>query len=437
MIGEQDEMPGENEELRWYHKVVLVGFGLLLTVLLVEIAGRAFHLLPALSDAEYRAVSRRVGTLADPYDHFTNTNYDQGSTEFKVDIHLNKLGFRGGDIPASPPNGARRVLLLGDSYTADWEVDTPDMWSSWLSRWLNQTDQPYDVVDLGFPGFGTDREYLLYEAYGRTLHADLVVLVIYVENDVNDNGIALWTPAQAVAATHPFFTLGADGTLVEHPWNYTDRSRSFEQAPFPDNVIGWLNAHSLTYRLMRDARDRVAASLTGTQEDQGTTLEAVDPDHPTRIPLPLEVLFSQPDARWETAWQITGALLKTLRDSVAADGAQFVVALVPPHMIVQNDYWQFTDLFNASGRAWDLWTAQNRMLALLDDLNIPVINPTQQFIDFRSRTGQLLFYVRDRHFNATGTCVFGTSLANWLMEHGYVSQDVQFPRDPVAECRTG
>ena len=433
-------MPGEKKGLHWYHKLALVGFGLLTAMLLVEVAGRTFHLLPVLSDAEYRTVSRRVGALDDPYMHFTNTNNDQGSTEFKVDVHLNKLGFRGHDIPASPPNSTRRILLLGDSYTADWEVDAPAMWSAWLTRWLNQGDQRYDVVNLGFPGFGTDREYLLYQAYGRTLHADLVVLVIYVENDVNDNGIALWRPAQTLVATRPYFTLDADGTLVEHSWNYVDETRSFEQEPFPNNVIGWLNAHSLTYRLARDARDRIAASLTGSQDNQAnqrTNLEAADLAHPTRIPLPLEVLFSQPDAKWETAWQITGALLRAIRDSVEADGAQFVVALVPPHMIVQNDYWQYTDLFNASGRAWDLWYAQNRMLSLLDNLNIPVLNPTHLFIDFRAQTGQLLFYVRDRHFNPTGTCLFGTSLANWLTEHGYVSPDAQSLPDPMVECRPG
>jgi hypothetical protein len=264
--------------------------------------------------------------------------------------------------------------------------------------------------------------------------------VVYVENDINDNGIALWEPASTVAETRPFFTLDANGSLVEHPWNYVDKSHSFERQPFPYNVIGWLNAHSLTYRLVRDGSDRIAASLTGTRNNQASqraNREAVDPDHPARIPVLLEVLFSQPDARWETAWQITGALLKALRDSVEADGAQFVVALVPPHMIVQNDYWQYTDLFDATGRAWDLWYAQNRMLALLDDLDIPVMNTTRLFIDFRAQTGQLPFYVRDRHFNPTGTCLFGTSLADWLVEHGYISLDARYLRDPMMECRRG
>jgi len=432
-------MHGRERALRWYHKVALMGFGLLLTMLLVEVAGRVLHLLPALSSAEYRTVSRQVGRLPDPYQHFTNTSYDQGSTEFKIDVHLNKLGFRGADIPVLPPHGARRILLLGDSYTADWEVDTRDMWSAWLTRWLNQGDQAYHVVNLGIPAVGTDREYLLYQTYGRTLHADLVILQVYAENDVNDNGITLWDPAQIIAATHPYFTLDVSGNLVEHPWDYVDNSRSFERQPFPYNVIGWLNAHSLTYRLVRDERDRIRAFVTGTGDDSASQRNraTVDLDHPTRLPQLLGVMFTQPDAKWETAWQITGALLRALRDSVEADGAQLVVALVPPHMIVQSDTWHYADLLDASGRDWDVWYAQNRMLSLLDNLDIPVMNPTSAFIDFRAQTDQLLFYMRDRHFNPSGTCLFGTLLANWLMEHGYVSPDAHFPRDPTVECRQG
>jgi hypothetical protein len=74
------------------------------------------------------------------------------------------------------------------------------------------------------------------------------------------------------------------------------------------------------------------------------------------------------------------------------------------------------------------------MLALLDEVGIPTLNPTQAFIDFRAATGKDLFFIRDRHFNPTGTCVFGTLLANWLGEQGLVTPDDASPRDPVEVC---
>jgi hypothetical protein len=425
--------------IRWYHKLILIACSLLIAVILVEIAARAFRLIPAQSDAEYRAVSRRVGQLGNPYDEFTTSGFVVGNTEFKVKIRQNKLGFRGGDISKTPPKGAQRILLLGDSYTASWEVSEGQRWSDWLDRWLNAGQGRYDVVNLGYPGYGTDREYLLYESYGNQLHADTVLLVMYVENDVSDSGEAIWKAPGQLLPTRSFFTLDGSGGLVEHDWNFTDPTRPWDHQPFPDSVIGWLNGNSLTYRLVRDGLRDVRDRVTGT--DSGVTsapdsLETPDPLHPTSIPRVLNIFFTAPDEKWNQAWQITGDLLAALRDSVGSDGAQLVVVIIPPHMIVQNDYWAYNTLFEESGQAWDLWYPQNRMLALLDGLGIPAINPTQTLIDFRATTGQDVFYELDRHLNRTGSCVFGTALANALMADGYATPDAAFPRDPVAACET-
>jgi hypothetical protein len=424
--------------IRWYHKLILIACGLVISVILVEIAARAFHLIPGLSDAEYRAVSRRVGQLGNPYDKFTTRGFVAGNNEFKVKIRQNKLGFRGDDISKTPPKGAQRILLLGDSYTASWEVSEGQRWSDWLDRWLNAGQGRYDVVNLGYPGYGTDREYLLNESYGNQLNAKTVLLVMYVENDVSDNGEAIWKAPGQLLETRSFFTLDDSGGLVEHDWNYVDPTRPWDREPFPNSVIGWLNGNSLTYRLVRDGLRSAWHRITGADSSDATPepLESVDPLHPTSIPRILDIFFTAPDAEWDQAWQITGDLLAALRDSVASDGAQLVVVIVPPHMIVQNDYWAYNALFEQSGQAWDLWYPQNRMLALLDDLGIPAINPTQTLIDFRTATGQDVFYKLDRHLNRTGSCAFGTALANVLVADGYAEPDAAYPRDPLATCET-
>jgi lysophospholipase L1-like esterase len=427
--------PPKTLTLRWYHKLILIVLSLLFAVFLVEIAARVFRLLPGQSDAEYREVSRRVGLLSRPYDHFTTHGFVAGNTEFEIDIRLNKLGFRGDDVDQSPPNGQPRILLLGDSYTASWEVEDDQRWSEWLRRGLNTGGARYDVVNLGYPGFGTDREYLLYESYARQLNADLVLLVMYVENDVSDNGVTEWKTDRELRQKRPFFTLDDNGALIEHAWTYRDPTRPWERQSFPASMISWLNGNSLTYRLTRDALRAGWARITGGEVSDAMPegQEAgVDPRHPTVIPRELNIFFTEPDERWETSWQITGALLAALRDSVTSDGAQLVVVIIPPHMIVQNDYWVYNDLFAQSDRAWDLWYPQNRMIALLNDLNIPAVNLTPSFIDFRAATGQDVFYKLDRHLNPAGSCLFGTALANWLAAQGYAEAGP--PRDVMLTC---
>jgi hypothetical protein len=427
--------------VRWYHKLLLIALGVVLAVAVIEYVNRHYHLMPLPGDAEYRALSKEIGPMLLSYDRFENSGFLVGNTEFAVEVRLNKLNFRGDDISKQPPEDARRVVLVGDSHTANWEVEADEMWSVWLDQWLNQGQQAYDVVNLGFPGWGTDREHLMYQAYGSKLNADVVVLVVYVENDVHENGIALWVDEKLMVDLRPYFTLDDNGELIKHPWHYTDKTRAYMDQAFPKNVIGWLNANSLTYRLTRDAVRGVWDFVTG-QETEADDLSAAAVEawqaeiaNPTYIPAPLESIFTEPDERWQVSWRITAELIEAFRDVVRADGAELVVAVVPPHMIVQDDYWHYEALFDASERAWDRWYPQNRLLELLDALEIPVINPTQTFIDFRAETGQDVFYPLDKHFTPIGSCVFGTALANGLVEVGIVKPDAGYPRDPGAECR--
>jgi hypothetical protein len=415
--------------LRWYHKVVLVGFSLLLAVLIIEIAGRALDLLPHTADPLYQAVSRRVGVLPAPYDSFDNRGFVAGNTEFEVEVELNGLGFRAEDVAPEPAGDTQRVLLFGDSYTASWEVARDDMWSAWLSRSLNSGNQAFEVVNLGMPGFGTTREYLLYQAYGRVLHPNVVILVMYLENDIVDNGIGLWKPPGQLVGTRPYFLLDERGNLVEHPWHYVDKTRPYLYEDFPQNIIGWMNVHSVTYRVLNGRLGESTSKLEADDEDAN-----IDPLKPERIPHTLRILFTDLDHGLDTAWEITEALIAALRDAVEADGAEFVVVLVPPHMIVQNEYWPFNALFEQQDRAWDLYNPQRRLAVVLDDLAIPFLDPTQAFIDFRAATGQDLFWKYDHHFNPTGSCLFGTLLANWFVEQGYMPTESDYPRDPLAVC---
>jgi hypothetical protein len=424
--------------LRWYHKVFMLGFGLILAVGITEFVGHHYHLIPGLADEEYEIVARRIGPMLKPYDRFSNTGFLPGNTEFEVDVRLNKLGFRGSDFPKQPPDRTSRIVLMGDSYTAGWEVETEEMWSGWLDQHLNHDQKRYDVANIGFPGWGTDREYLLYQVYGRQLNADLVILSVYVENDVNESGITMWVSDEVLRSERTYFTLDSTGKLVEHPWNYIDRTRTYWDQAFPKNIVGWLNANSLSYRLVRDGVRSVWHSVTGKEQSQAAASSwdwRSEYAHPVQIPLTEEVFFTQPDEKWETAWQTTEAILTAYRDAVLADGAELLVVLIPPHVIVQEDTWRYTALFEQSGREWDLWYPQKRMLALLDKLNIPVLNPTQTFIDLKAQTGENPFYSLDGHFNSTGTCWFGTVLSNWLVEQGYVQAGSPFPYNPMEVCR--
>lgn len=414
--------------LRWFQKLILAGAGLLAALLAVEAAARPLHLLPTLSDAEARAFARRVGWLQEPYSRFS---YRPVGEDTAQDVRLNKLGFRGDDIPAEARPGQSRVELLGDSYTAAWEVPLGARWSDWLARRLGDA---YSVANLGYPGLGTAREYLLFEAYGASLKPRVVVLALFAENDVHDNALALWQDPAALADNQPFFTL-EQGDLVEHAWRFRDRTHAYESAPWPNKLLGWLDAHSVTYRAARAAVDWACARVSGAGDDGRQEVPSAAAD---TLPAPLEVFFTEPDARWEQAWRLTDALLAQLQAAVQAAGGQLVVALIPPHMVIQPEDWVYAAQLDAAGRPWDALFPQQQMLALLEGLGIPTLNPTEAFRSLRDRTHADLFLRQDKHFTEAGNCAFGVLLANWLVEQGFVEAvALTDPIDPISACGLG
>ncbi|MEM1215629.1 MAG: SGNH/GDSL hydrolase family protein [Bacteroidota bacterium] len=101
-------------------------------------------------------------------------------------LTFNEQGFRGPDFTPAPPEGVKRVLVLGDSYTAGldypWEVSYVGQWQ----RMLNANGgQQYELLNVSCPAWGTDQQYLFWQTMGRKLQADHVV-VLTSPNDARE-----------------------------------------------------------------------------------------------------------------------------------------------------------------------------------------------------------------------------------------------------------
>ncbi|HEX2055061.1 MAG TPA: SGNH/GDSL hydrolase family protein [Nitrospiraceae bacterium] len=70
---------------------------------------------------------------------------------------------------------ARKIALIGDSYTFASDVNYEDSWGSQLERQLGSGAQ---VLNFGVPGYGIDQAYLRYERDVRAWHPDVVVLAV-------------------------------------------------------------------------------------------------------------------------------------------------------------------------------------------------------------------------------------------------------------------
>lgn len=110
-------------------------------------------------------------------------------------------GVRVTGVAASP--GARRVALVGDSFTFGHDVDDVDTWAAGLAR--RRPD--LEVLNFGVDGYGHDQMLLRTRRDVLPARPDVVVLG-FVHVDVLRNGLARFRRLR------PVVTLGPDGLAV-------------------------------------------------------------------------------------------------------------------------------------------------------------------------------------------------------------------------------
>jgi len=106
--------------------------------------------------------------------------------EFDTEVSINSLGLRGPELKPVP-KGGKRLLFLGDSIVAGFEVEQDQTFVARSGRRLTRSlGYPVEAINGGVRGYGTDQTYLWYREYGKALEPDWVVFV-HAVNDPRNN----------------------------------------------------------------------------------------------------------------------------------------------------------------------------------------------------------------------------------------------------------
>ncbi len=119
--------------------------------------------------------------------------------DFDVPYATNRHGFRGAFPVAAD---GRRVAVVGDSFTFGLGVADDD---TFVAR-LNAATDGTVFLNFGVPGFSTDQEALLIESRVLGHAPDVVMLMVYLANDLIDNGRPF---ALNVDNAKPYFAMAA------------------------------------------------------------------------------------------------------------------------------------------------------------------------------------------------------------------------------------
>jgi len=272
-------------------------------------------------------------------------------------LHQNQFGLRGPDEMQLEKTSARkRVLVLGDSYVWGVSASQDDIFTSPKVHGTND-----EFINGGVPGYGTDQEYLFYLRVGQKFDVDQVVLVFTPYNDVANN-----LASKQYSYLKPYFTLN-NGELVLHNDHVHDNP--------VQNFIRRVDRECRVWNLVTKGLQGLGHAIAPKQK---------------------EVKYAQPNFvvsdSDRAGIELTLAVIKKLKEAVAARGAEFYVVFIPFKKRIDKrlpDNHPFVPLIAAG----------------LTQMGVNYREPYPEFSKAMT-AGAELFHPPDNHFNAAGHALF-------------------------------
>ncbi|MEZ5043078.1 MAG: SGNH/GDSL hydrolase family protein [Saprospiraceae bacterium] len=101
-------------------------------------------------------------------------------------LSLNNRGFRGGEFKKEKEKGIKRIMVLGDSYTAGLDYPDDEIFTGAFEQKLNaQRNDHYEVMNISCPAWGTDQQYLYWFTEGIKYEPDYLIIMI-ASNDMRE-----------------------------------------------------------------------------------------------------------------------------------------------------------------------------------------------------------------------------------------------------------
>lgn len=369
----------------WY-SFVLGTVSLLLTLLVIEAAGRVFLAIWPSYDVLFLEPERGVGWTQVPNLEWTWAGVDWYAKDYSARIRTNSLGFR--DLERSPakPEGTVRVALLGDSFVEAIQVPLEKTAGQLLEAQLNATGQPprYEVLNFGISNYGVGQYLLTWERFARAFDPDYVVVLVggyQLQRTVSGYEIGRFHhTSQRALWIRPTFRL-QDGRLVREP---AADYQAFVTAQ--RELIAGEFGGSRIRRRETSLFGHLAKTLWTRHAAVGKALAAPSAPGPGA---------RAPDAGPLLAVNLR--ILEVLARQVKGRGGRMVLA----------------DAGSYFGTPSKTSEALKR---LCNEHEIGYVPLGDRLLE-ANRTGRATRWAHDGHFNEAGNQVFAASLSEWMTEH--------------------
>src|SRR5262245_33505595 len=295
--------------------------------------------------------------------------------EFVRDNTVNSHHFH--DREHGPPvEGVARVILLGDSYVASKSTSLEQTVGSRLEVHLNAAGgRTWEVVILGYEGWGQRDELAALEKYGSSIRPAVVVTLFLPFNDFRNNSPELDEVGKRQKRADEVPASEVPGLFLE--WS----------------VLNRLIAH------------RLAAWRARSPEAE--------------IPVDFFAYSTETDPVWERAWDTTESLLLETRAAATSLGAEYLIASAstPSGVLGAKEGLAFLlETYPAMrGRGWDLDLPDRRLAQFCAEKGIPFFAMEPTFRE-QARAGHLLHWRYNGHWTAEGNELAARLLAKMILD---------------------
>jgi lysophospholipase L1-like esterase len=286
--------------------------------------------------------------------------------EFDTRFAINREGLRGPEIGPKAP-GTLRVLALGDSFTFGVGAQEEETYPARLQQILRTRRIRAEVLNAGAPGFGVPDEVAWFERWGRPLQPDVVVLAVFVANDLQD------------AAPGGPKAMAVDGALMVQGEKKSSLSR-------------WLYYHSHLYVLLKtSALGGMVRRLLGSPEPLET--------RELRAELDLYAKDRLPELLQQGAAATEQAVAELVRSK---DGARVLAVIIPSLLQVDPVRWRASlARFGLDPARYDRNRPNALFRGIFERHGIPVLDLTEPFAEAIQK-GERIYYPIDQHLTPAG-----------------------------------
>jgi hypothetical protein len=326
----------------------------------------------------------------------------------QVRVEFNSAGFR--DLERNPlkPEGRKRILLLGDSFSEAIQVNLEDTFYSRLENLLNGHEPGrWEVINLGVGDYGTAQAWLALTEIGLAYQPDIVLVQVFPLNDICNNTVELAGMCRSRNDLYRPY-------LVESP-----RGLRLTSVSPPRHR---LRSHSVTFGLLEKAGLVAWDRLRGLDSDElhRRRWEAAGfPDDPLLLTFADDA--DQPEAV-ARGWRVTEEILRLIDAELRARSLPWLGIVIPFEARVVEEPW---NRLAHARRPVPLVRRypEERLSSLFRELDVPAV----MMLDHFEGESETVLPYRGGHLNPAAHRLVSEVLYETLREAGFLEQPRRHP----------